>query len=95
MQLLGKQHISKFKKKHATSRKALDRWIALVEASIIDKPEDFKKVFGNSFDKVKDKYVFDVGGNKVRVIAITNNGVEQLLVTHVLTHGEYDENKWR
>jgi mRNA interferase HigB len=95
MQLLGKQHINNFKKKHATSRKALDRWAALVETAVIEKPEDFRKVFGNSFDKVKDKYVFDVGGNKIRVIAITINGVERLLVTHVLTHQEYDQNRWK
>jgi mRNA-degrading endonuclease HigB of HigAB toxin-antitoxin module len=49
MQLLGKQHINKFKKRHAAARKSLDRWMQLMEAAETKKPEDFRKVFGNSF----------------------------------------------
>lgn len=66
-----------------------------MDAARVLKPEDFKVVFGKRFDKVDDKYVFDVGGNKVRVICITNFDVLVMQITHVLTHSEYDKNKWR
>ncbi|MBY0385903.1 type II toxin-antitoxin system HigB family toxin [bacterium] len=95
MLLLGKQLIDDFKKNHASLRNALDRWVQLVESAVITKPEDFKSVFGKRFDKVGDKYVFDVGGNKVRVICITNFGISVLQVTDVLTHKEYDKGKWK
>lgn len=73
----------------------LDKWVQLVESAIIAKPEDFKIVFGKRFDKVGNKYVFDVGGNKVRVVCIANFGVLVLQITHVLTHKEYDKGKWK
>src|SRR4051812_23965986 len=39
--------------------------------------------------------IFDVGGNKYRVIALVNYGRQTMLVTHVLTHREYDTNRWK
>lgn len=95
MVLLGKQHIDDFKVKHASARKALDKWVQLIEASTAQKPEKFKETFGTRFDKVGDKYVFDVGGNKVRVICVANFDIPILQVTHVLTHEEYDKGKWK
>ncbi len=95
MLLLGKQLLNDFKKKHAPLRSALDKWVQIVESAVITKPEDFKLVFGKRFDKVGDKYVFDVGDNKVRVICITNFGIPVMQITDVLTHKEYDKGKWK
>jgi mRNA interferase HigB len=39
--------------------------------------------------------VFDVGGNKCRLIAIIHYGTRRVLVQHVLTHNEYDRGRWK
>ena len=39
--------------------------------------------------------VFNVAGNRLRVIALIDFGRRTMLVTHVLTHGEYDTGAWK
>ena len=46
-------------------------------------------------DKVGDRYVFDIGGNKYRVIASVAFVVRTVWVKAVLTHAEYDKGKWK
>ena len=95
MQLLGKNIIDEFKQKHPASRKALDRWTKLIEGAEFKKPQDVKQMFGRNVDFVGSQIVFDVGGNKVRAITKIAFGVKVVLVTPVLTHTEYDKDKWK
>ncbi len=95
MKLLGRNIIEQFKKKHSTSRKALERWTKLIEESDFDKPQDIKNLFGGCVDFVGSQIIFDVAGNKVRAITKIEYGVKVVLITHVLTHKEYDNNKWK
>ncbi|MEX3946137.1 type II toxin-antitoxin system HigB family toxin, partial [Paraburkholderia sp. BR10937] len=51
-----------------------------------------KKTFGTTVDYVPTKfYVFDVGGNNLRVVATVHFNRQMLFIRHVLTHKEYDE----
>jgi len=93
--VLGKNIIDHFKKRHPTTRKALDRWVKLLEGADFTSPQDLKALFGGNVDFVGAQIVFDVGGNKVRAITKVSFGVRIILVTHVLTHKEYDKGKWK
>lgn len=95
MQLLGRNIVDEFKKKHPTSRKALDRWTKLIEGTEFNNPRDIKQIFGGNVDFVGGQTVFDVGGNKIRAITKIAFGVKVVLVTHILTHAEYDKDKWK
>ncbi len=95
MKLIGQETIDSFKKKHPTSRKALDRWVKLIQSSSFKSPQDVKNLFGVNVDFVGGQAVFDVGGNKIRAITKIQFGVQIILVTHVLTHEQYDKDKWR
>ncbi len=39
--------------------------------------------------------VFNIGGNKVRLIAAVHYNRNKIHIRHVLTHREYDEGKWK
>lgn len=95
MRLLGKNIIADFKKKHSSSRKALDRWVKLIESAQFETTHDVKQLFGVNVDFVNEQTVFDVGGNKIRAITKIQYGVKIVLVTHILTHADYDKNKWK
>lgn len=95
VRLIGKDKIDEFKKGHSTSRKALDRWAKLIECTDFDKPQDIKNLFGVNVDFVGNLAVFDVGGNKIRAITKIEYGHKIILITHVLTHKEYDKEKWK
>ena len=73
----------------------MDRWIKLIEGADFKSPQEIKQLFGGSVDFVGAQTVFDVGGNKVRAITKVEFGVRVVLVTHILTHKEYDKDKWK
>jgi mRNA interferase HigB len=49
----------------------------------------------NRVDKVKDLYVFDIGGNKLRLIATIHFDRQRIYIRHVLSHKEYDMRYWK
>ena len=68
--------------------------IFLLEKNNFNDFADLKKTF-NSVDKVGDKYVFDIGGNKLRLIASIHFNRNKLYIREILTHIEYEKGKWR
>ncbi|MGM4989202.1 type II toxin-antitoxin system HigB family toxin [Tardiphaga sp. 841_E9_N1_2] len=44
----------------------------------------------NAIDRVGPYYVFDIGGNKFRIVAAIHFDKQRLYVRHVFTHKEYD-----
>lgn len=83
-------------KKHAQSRKPLGDWRNLIESSNYFTPNDLTNTFGDNLDIVKkntgDYYVFDIGGNKYRLITTITFKMELVLIEIMYTHAEYD--KW-
>ena len=49
----------------------------------------------NSVDRVGDLVVFDVGGNKYRLIAYIRFEKQIVYIKAVLTHQEYDQGAWK
>lgn len=59
-------------------------------------PDGLAPLFENcSVDKVGDLHVFDIGGNKFRLIVFLQFAQQIAYIKHVLTHAEYDRNHWR
>jgi len=46
-------------------------------------------------DKVGKLIVFNIGGNKVRLIASIHFNRQKPYIRHVLTHKAYDKDKWK
>lgn len=49
----------------------------------------------NSVDKVGDLVVFDLGGNKFRLICYVRFDRQIVYIKAVLTHREYDKGAWK
>ena len=45
--------------------------------------------------KGRDLYVFNIGGNKYRLIAAIHFNTQRLFVRQILTHSEYDTERWK
>ncbi len=39
--------------------------------------------------------VFNISGNKIRLIAVIKYRWQVLYIRHILTHSEYDKGKWK
>jgi mRNA interferase HigB len=55
---------------------------------------DMKRLFPAT-DLVGPHHVFDMGGNKIRLIAVVMYRAQRVYIKHILDHVEYDKGKWR
>jgi mRNA interferase HigB len=92
MTLLGEPVIDAFKKTCPQSEKVLDRWMAITRSAEWRSLVDIQKTF-NSADYVAPFVIFNIGGNKYRLLAIIDFRESVVIVRVVMTHKEYD--KWK
>ena len=94
MKLIGRDVIQMFAQKHPDSRSSLNSWTQAMESNGFKHFVDLKKTFGSA-DQVKPHTVFDISGNKYRLIAVVDYALQSVSVECVLTHAEYGEGRWR
>ena len=99
MRIISRARLREFWQKHAAMQVSLENWHQVVKHAQWNKPNDIKLTFGNSIDIFSKHnrlvYIFDVGGNNVRVICDVNFGTKIVYILFVLTHSEYSRNKWK
>jgi mRNA interferase HigB len=66
----------------------------LMERGTFESFADLEATFG-AVDKVGELYVFNIGGNKYRLIADVRLERRLVFVRAVLTHVEYDRGAWK
>jgi mRNA interferase HigB len=86
--------IEKFAKKHARSRPSLDIWYQTTLKARWSKFDEVKKTFGSA-DIYGDCVIFDIAGNRYRLIALIRYDLEQVNIEKILTHAEYDRDSWK
>ena len=94
MRVVGEERTVAFARQHNNLKNALQRWIEAVKAADWKNPADMKKTF-RSADIVRNQTIFNVGGNKCRLIALVHYKLKSVLVQYVLTHPEYDKGDWK
>lgn len=94
VRLIGRDIVDAFAKEHSVARSSLHRWTQVIEANTFKHLVDLKRTFRTA-DYVRPYTVFDISGDRYRLVAIVDYGLEIVTVTHVMTHSEYDEQKWR
>lgn len=73
---------------------ALDVWYRVMKRGEFENFAGLRAAFG-SVDKVGPLYVFDVGGNKLRLIAALHFNTGKVFIRHVLSHADYDSEQWK
>ena len=69
----------------------LRSWHAVVSKAEWKTPADVKAVFGATVDFLRDnRIVFDIAGNKYRLVAHMSYPFKRVLVKFIGTHREYD-----
>jgi mRNA interferase HigB len=86
--------IREYGAKHADSATSLDNWYRVTASGRWENFAELKQVFGTA-DFVAPFVVFNIGGNKYRLVAEINFRSKTVFIRHILTHKEYDEGKWR
>ncbi|MCF6322817.1 MAG: type II toxin-antitoxin system HigB family toxin [Gammaproteobacteria bacterium] len=94
MHIITRKRLLDFAKKHPNPSNSLDTWYRIVKHTEVSNFSKLKGIFP-SVDKVGDLTVFNIGGNKIRLIAAIHYNTQCLYIRHVLTHKEYDKEKWK
>jgi mRNA interferase HigB len=68
----------------------LKAWVKIVEAAQWTKPTDVKAMFRSADILRGGRIIFDIGGNKYRLIAAVHYRGQRIYVRFIGTHTEYD-----
>jgi mRNA interferase HigB len=92
MKLVGVEIIEEAQRTHASAKGRLSAWKSEVQ-SPTTKWTSFNEVRTRypTADKVGEHYVFDIGGNKFRLIVKINFAAGVVAVRWFGTHAEYDK----
>lgn len=94
MHIISRKMLRQFGLIHPNSQRALERWYKIVEKTDFYSFDDLRKTFPSA-DKVGDLVVFNIGGNKYRLITAIHFNRSKVYIRHVLTHADYDRGAWK
>ena len=94
MHVLSKKALRQFWLAHADAKRPLRRWFRIVAKARWASFADLRATYANA-DQVGRFTVFNLGGNKYRLIVVLHYNRSKVFVRHVLTHREYDLGKWK
>ena len=108
MHIRNQEKLTEFAQKHPNSRSALNRWRALIEQESFGSIVELREKFPHADPvrvKVQRRQsvdihasieaiatVFNIGGNRARLIVSIQYQLQRVTIHKVLTHAEYD--KW-
>ena len=91
MQIIALRPLKLFWRKHPPAEGPLRAWADVVSRADWQGPQDVKRAFGRTVDFVADnRVIFDIGGNKYRLVAHASYTFHRVLVKFIGTHAEYD-----
>lgn len=94
MHIITHRRIVAAQQAHPQSASALELWYRLCKKADWRNFAELRALFPST-DKVGDLFVFDIGGNKLRLIAAIHFYTRQVFIRAVLTHKEYDQGGWK
>jgi mRNA interferase HigB len=94
MHVITRKRLNEFAEKFPDTKSALASWYATMKKGSFSNFAELRAVFPTA-DRVGKLTVFNIGGNKVRLIAAIHYNREKVYIRAVLTHAEYDEGRWK
>jgi len=94
MHVITRKRLNEFAAKYPETKSALVRWYKIVKTGTFNSFAELRREFPSA-DRVDNLTVFDIGGNKVRLIAAIHYNRQKLYIRAILIHEEYNRGNWR
>lgn len=94
MHVITRKRLNEFAAKYPETNNALVQWYRQIKGNDFASIEEIRNIFPAA-DKVGRFTVFNIGGNKVRLIAAIHYNRKKVYIRAVMTHDEYDHGKWK
>ena len=93
MHIITKKRLNEFAQKYPDTKTALAHWYKTAKRNDFNSFANLRDFFPSA-DRVGKLTVFNIGGNKVRLIAAIHYNRKKIYIREVLTHEEYNKGKW-
>ena len=90
MRVIAKRTLRAFWEKHGRAEQPLRSWHAIAAKADWSSPSDVKAAYRRASLVGGDRVVFDIGGNRHRLVARLDYEHRIVFVRFVGTHAEYD-----
>jgi mRNA interferase HigB len=89
--VISRKRLIEFSAKYPTARKPLLAWFALMKTGRFANHNELKQTFASADVIAGTRVVFDVGGNKYRIIADVQYKMGRVFIRKIMRHAEYDK----
>lgn len=90
MRIISRKALREFWERHPDARQALQAWYADVKRAVWKTPADIKGVYRNASIVANNRVVFNIKGNRYRLVGGINYEYGIVYIRFVGTHQEYD-----
>ena len=89
MHIISRKALREFWKRHPDARQALQAWYADAKRATWKTPVDIKNVYRNASTIANNRVVFNIKGNRYRLVVAINYEHGIVYIRFVGTHQEY------
>jgi mRNA interferase HigB len=93
VRIIGKRAITAFLEEYPDALEPSLHWYQVAKRAVWRSLVDVRRDFPHA-DAVAIFTVFNIAGNKYRLITVIKYRWQVIYVRHILTHEEYDRGKW-
>lgn len=94
MHVISRKKLKEAAARHPSLEAALDTWFRVAKKARWKNLAEVRKTCSTA-DPVGLYTVFNIKGNRFRLVAEINYERGRMYIRHVLTHAEYDKGKWK
>jgi len=94
MHVISRKALQLFIRLHPDSKSALEAWFRIMRRHDFESFNALQQLFPSA-DMVGNLVVFNIGGNKYRLISAIHFNRKKVYIRDVLTHAEYDKERWK
>jgi len=95
VKVYGEAVVADFARKQPGARKPLVRFLVIVSAAVRPHLATVKEAFATAdYAPATGAFIFDIGGNKCRLIARVDFAEQLIVIQTVLTYQEYDREEF-
>lgn len=94
MHVISRKALRRFWERHPDAERPLRRWYRTAEKAEWTSFAELRATYAST-DQVGRFAVFNIGGNKFRLVAVIHYNRGKVYIRHVLTHAEYNRGDWK
>jgi len=94
MHIISRKTLRLFWEQYPDTQSSLLRWLKIMQQNDYQSFDALRSTLPSA-DKVGDLIIFNIGGNKYRLITSIHFNRVKVYIRHILTHKEYDRGEWK